>query len=248
MDSLAFDRIAEQYDETRGGLERGSRFAAAIDAHLPRRAGVLEFGVGTGLVAGPLGDLGHRVIGIDLSRPMLQRAQDRMRALVEADAAALPAATDAFDAVVAVWAVHLVGDQNRLFAETARVLGPDGVFLVVSARPDIESNDLTDRAYGFARALRPKLDRSDQIAATLTTHGFTHEGDEPTDHHEFSETPNERAAGIEARIWSSLWDLDDDTWASVVQPVIDDLRALPEPDRPRQCRQSHILSAYRGPS
>ncbi len=91
MDSLSFDCAADFYDETRGGLLRGGNFARAIDAHLEPSASVLEVGVGTGLVALPLTDLGHDVIGVDIAPAMLAKARNRIGArVVVADASATP--------------------------------------------------------------------------------------------------------------------------------------------------------------
>ncbi len=245
MNSVAFDRIAHRYDDTRGGIERGERFAAALGRFLEAESALLEIGVGTGAVAEPLQALGHDVVGIDLSRPMLERAATRLGSVVEGDATLLPFRNDTFDAVVAVWAVHVIGDLEALAAEIHRVAGADAPLLVVSSTPDVESNDLTDVAFRFGRALGRGEDRSEHLAPRMAELGFDHETDTPTDEYRFEESPEQRAAMIERRDWSSLWDLDDKTWDNVIQPVIDDLRALPEPERPRRCVHRHILSVYR---
>ena len=49
---------------------------------------------------------------------------------------------------------------------------------------------------------------------------------------------------IEKRIYSSLFDVDDATWARVVEPVLEQLRALPDPDRPRERRNRHPLLVW----
>ncbi|MBV8305279.1 MAG: hypothetical protein JOZ04_13795 [Acidimicrobiia bacterium] len=49
--SISFDRIADRYDETRGGERRGQLVAAEIDPYLGPGARILEIGVGTGIVA-----------------------------------------------------------------------------------------------------------------------------------------------------------------------------------------------------
>ena len=46
-------------------------------------------------------------------------------------------------------------------------------------------------------------------------------------------TPAELADHFERRLWSWLWDLDDDAWHRHVEPVIAALRALPDQHRPR---------------
>ena len=116
---------------------------------------------------------------------------------------------------------------------------------MVSSTPDADSNDLTDIAARFARLLGRGWDRPDQMAHRMAELGFVFEGDVVTDTYWFDESPEDRAVSIERRDWSSLWDLDPNTWAEVVQPVIDELRALPEPERPRSCRHSHMASVYR---
>lgn len=244
--SVPFDRIAERYEATRGGLERGRRFAAAMAPYLTSSSTLLEICVGTGAIAQPLADAGHTVIGLDLSRPMLEIAATRLPGmLIFGDAGVLPIADRSVDAVVAVWAVHVVGDFDALVDEVRRVLRPGGTWLVVSPTPDVDSNDLTDIAHRYAQVLERGWDRAHLLAPRLSGAGFDLVDDVVTDEHHFTESPTARATSIERREWSTLWDLDDATWAELVQPVLDDLRALPDPDRPRDCVHRHHLSIYR---
>ena len=58
-DSIAFDRAAEYYDDTRGLSEEGVRHTTEALAEVFRGGGpILEVGVGTGQVALPLHDAG----------------------------------------------------------------------------------------------------------------------------------------------------------------------------------------------
>ena len=97
--SIPFDRAAEYYDDTRGlspeGVERTTR---AIAEALGDAAPVLEVGVGTGQVAIPLREAGLDVIGLDLSRPMLEQLRRKgvFVPVVEADATRMPFRDDAF--------------------------------------------------------------------------------------------------------------------------------------------------------
>ena len=50
----------------------------------------------------------------------------------------------------------------------------------------------------------------------------------------YPESPHEQVARIEQRTFSSLWDVDPATWETLVEPTIAALRALPDPDLPRQ--------------
>jgi ubiquinone/menaquinone biosynthesis C-methylase UbiE len=71
---------------------------------------------------------GRVVVGLDLSRAMLERARRRAPGalLVRADAAALPFADGAFGAVVNLAALDLYSDPAQVVAESARVLARGG--------------------------------------------------------------------------------------------------------------------------
>ena len=245
-DSIVFDRVADRYDETRGGEERGRTHAAAVASHLDEGSALLEIGVGTGLIAGPLDDAGHRLVGVDLSRAMLDQAAHRTSTLVEGDAAVLPFGSHTFDAVVAVWALHVVGDQDALVAEIERVVRPGGRLVAVSPRAEIGSTDVTDLAYGWAR-LRNKPDGTIEVLDRLVERGWTRAAIEMMPWETQEETPLFRADSIESRVWSSLWEMDDDTWHRYVQPAIDGLRALPDPDQPRPVRMRYPLWVIEAP-
>src|ERR1700716_237022 len=119
-----FGRIADTYEEARGGLERGAGYAAELAPQL--RAGhVLEVGIGTGVVAASLSAFGRSPLGVDISRAMLARARDRLgRRVALYDGRRLPFGDGAFAAAYAVWVLHVVQDQARLFAEVCRVVQP----------------------------------------------------------------------------------------------------------------------------
>ncbi|OGO49526.1 MAG: hypothetical protein A2Z30_05525, partial [Chloroflexi bacterium RBG_16_64_43] len=136
-ESLAFDRAAATYDQTRGfppGV--GEKVAAALLPHLPRPGHVLEVGVGTGRIARLLLNLGVPVVGIDLSRPMMDRLRGVQPAgpaavrLVQGDARRLPLAARAVTAVIAVHLFHLVGDAEQAMNDVLRVIAPRGVVAV----------------------------------------------------------------------------------------------------------------------
>ena len=57
-------------------------------------------------------------------------------------------------------------------------------------------------------------------------------------------SPNAVADGIDQRLWSYLWTVDEPTWDAVVAPVVAALRALPEPDRPRSYKLSSHLAVF----
>ena len=99
---------------------------------------VLDVATGTGRL--PLALLRHeqfsgQVVGLDLSRRMLQQAASKLDDdlahvdLVYAPAAPLPFPDSAFDAVTFLEALEFVDDPQAVLAEIARVLRPGGVLL-----------------------------------------------------------------------------------------------------------------------
>ena len=97
----------------------------------------LDVGCGEGRVSRDLANLGHRVVGIDASRSMVQgaiSAAPHIPALV-ADAAAMPFASGCSDLVVAYMSLQ---DMNRMPAairETGRVLAPGGHLCLAVVHP-----------------------------------------------------------------------------------------------------------------
>jgi phosphatidylethanolamine/phosphatidyl-N-methylethanolamine N-methyltransferase len=99
---------------------------------------VLDVGVGTGLEL-PMFDRRTRLTGVDLSEPMLRRAQ-RIRAkalgnvegLVVMDAARLAFPDAHFDAVVAPYVLTVVPEPHASLHELARVVRPGGEIILVN--------------------------------------------------------------------------------------------------------------------
>ncbi len=137
MGVAEFDHLAEHYDLTRGGESRGDQYAAELDAILPEGdAVVLEIGVGTGVVALGLARRQRRVVGVDVSAPMLEFAQRRLgNVVVRGDGTRLPFASRSVSHAVAVWVVHAVGQPVKLFAEAARVIAPGGLATALARCP-----------------------------------------------------------------------------------------------------------------
>jgi len=124
-----FDAIAPAYDV----LNRVITFNLDLlwDARVaqltPPGARTLDFGCGTGdllerlLARTPAAKL----VGLDLSGPMLRAARTRLAApvgLVQGDGERLPFRDGAFEAVVSAFVMRNVGDRRRAYREIARVL------------------------------------------------------------------------------------------------------------------------------
>jgi ubiquinone/menaquinone biosynthesis C-methylase UbiE len=243
--SVSFERAAEFYDRTRGGLVRGRGFAARIAPELGDASRVLEIGVGTGLVALSLSELGFDVVGVDLAASMLAKARERVGARVaQADAAHLPIRTASRDAVVAVWLLHLAGDREGVLAEAARVLRNRGRLVVICADADYEMDEISNAIGDMRIQLGRTRDLPPEVIRLAGDAGFALVNTTHTEHWKHEVTPEETAATLERREMSTLWDLDDETWTRVVQPAIDRLRALPDQHRGRLTVASHTILVF----
>jgi hypothetical protein len=137
-----------------------------------------------------------------------------------------------------------VADPVAALAEARRALKASGCVLALAARPVEGDNDIKE---AFSPLLALHLGRMDQVQdltplapqagleITATTGVVM----------PFEESPNDLARKVERRMYSPTFDMDDATFARDVQPVIDTLRALPDPDRPRAREHRHELVVLR---
>jgi phosphatidylethanolamine/phosphatidyl-N-methylethanolamine N-methyltransferase len=134
----AYARWAPIYDLVFGAVFDAGRRAAIVAAE--RIGGrILEVGVGTGI---SLPDYArrNRIVGIDLSEPMLRKAQERVvehkldnvdaLAVMDAEHLALP--DQSFDVVVAQYVITAVPHPEATLDEFARVIKPGGEIVLVN--------------------------------------------------------------------------------------------------------------------
>jgi phosphatidylethanolamine/phosphatidyl-N-methylethanolamine N-methyltransferase len=134
----AYARWAPVYDFVFGAVfERGRRAATAAAERTGGR--ILEVGVGTGLSL-PGYSAANRLVGVDLSVPMLRKAQVRVAehrlsnidGLAVMDAQHLGFAEAVFDVVVAQYVITAVPDPEATLDEFARVTKPGGEIVLVN--------------------------------------------------------------------------------------------------------------------
>jgi phosphatidylethanolamine/phosphatidyl-N-methylethanolamine N-methyltransferase len=134
----AYARWAPVYDIVFGAVfEQGRRAAIAAAERIGGR--ILEVGVGTGISL-PDYSRANRLVGVDLSEPMLRKAQGRVvefglhnvEGLAVMDAKRLAFPDDSFDVVVAQYVITTVPDPEATLDEFARVLRPGGEIVLVS--------------------------------------------------------------------------------------------------------------------
>jgi demethylmenaquinone methyltransferase/2-methoxy-6-polyprenyl-1,4-benzoquinol methylase len=131
-----FDRIAPVYDAMNhvmtAGLDRRWRRLAVREVVWPGDR-VLDACCGTGDLAVEAERRGGRVVGLDFSERMLERARPKSGTIewVEGDALALPFEDAAFDAVTVGFGVRNLQDLELGLRELARVLRPGGRIAVL---------------------------------------------------------------------------------------------------------------------
>ena len=134
----AYARWAPVYDLVFGAVfERGRKAAIVAAERIGGR--ILEVGVGTGISL-PDYSRNNRLVGIDISVPMLRKAKARVRqrnltnveALAVMDVAHLGFASSFFDVVVAQYVITAVPDPEAALDEFARVLKPGGEVVLVN--------------------------------------------------------------------------------------------------------------------
>jgi phosphatidylethanolamine/phosphatidyl-N-methylethanolamine N-methyltransferase len=136
--SKAYARWAPVYDLVFGAVFEHGRHAA-IEAAERIGGRILEVGVGTGLSL-PYYSSDVRLCGVDISEPMLRKAQQRVaelnlknvEALAVMDAENLDFPDDSFDVVVAQYVITTVPNPEATLDEFARVLKPGGEIVLVS--------------------------------------------------------------------------------------------------------------------
>ena len=136
--TTAYARWAPVYDLVFGPVFRRGRSAAIVAAE--RIGGrILEVGVGTGISL-PNYSAENTIFGVDISEPMLRKAQKRVTelglhnveglAVMDAEHLTFPDAS--FDVVVAQYVITAVPNPEAALDEFARVLKPGGEIVLVS--------------------------------------------------------------------------------------------------------------------
>ena len=131
-----FDRIAPTYDAmnrvmTMGLDQRWRRLAVELVVQPGDR--VLDACCGTGDLALEAERQGGRVVGLDFSERMLERARRKSQTVewLQGDLLALPFADESFDAATVGFGVRNVADLDLGLRELRRVLRPGGRLAVL---------------------------------------------------------------------------------------------------------------------
>lgn len=145
----SFSRVAANYSKSTFHTS-SVRLQEVLDLVRPKRGDLaLDVATGTGNTAFALAPYVRRVIGLDLTREMLNEAR-RLAAersvtnadWVIGDAAHLPFQDETFDVYVVRAAPHHFPDVDRFLAEAYRVLKPDRDAAFVDCAPPLPARDV----------------------------------------------------------------------------------------------------------
>jgi phosphatidylethanolamine/phosphatidyl-N-methylethanolamine N-methyltransferase len=152
---ILYGPLTPLYDVVCGAaLQPGRRRAMTYLNPLPGQT-ILEVGVGTGHGAKEYPD-GCRIVGIDLSLAMMQRARKRLDredapdvSLLQMDAGRLAFRDDTFDAVYVPYTINVVPDPVAVGRELVRVCRPGGRLLMLNHFDGIpETTNVTNAVAG----------------------------------------------------------------------------------------------------
>ena len=255
--SQSFDRAVSYYDRTRELPEPVA--SAGMDAVLSLLrtrpdALLLEVGTGTGRIAIPLLKRGARLVGCDLSRPMLLRQREKFAEarLAQADAVRLPFAANQFDGLLTIHVLHLVGAWRAALREFRRVLAPGAPYVNSWNWHAGDSIDQRLRNYWRERVeahggawRRPGIQSREELLEEVTHLGASvQEKVALTFTTQLS--PQSFIDGIASRVYSDTWEVPDDVFAASLA----EMRAWAASEygdlnRPQQEEQRFLLDVVR---
>lgn len=130
--AAAFDGQAAQFERAPVQSDPAALRSLIAAADFPPDSLVLDAGCGPGLVARALLEAGHRVVGVDLSGAMVDRARARCaefgdRARFEQQSLGTLDAARRFDGAISRYVLHHVEDPAGFLAEQVRLVRPGGV-------------------------------------------------------------------------------------------------------------------------
>jgi phosphatidylethanolamine/phosphatidyl-N-methylethanolamine N-methyltransferase len=134
----AYDRMAPVYDLLFGMVLEPGRQRMGERVRELKPASLLEVGVGTGLTLARY-PAHVRIVGIDLSLEMLERARERAARLADRDiqivqmnAERMSFPDASFDCVTLPYVLSVTHDPAELVREIRRVCKPDGTIIVLN--------------------------------------------------------------------------------------------------------------------
>lgn len=174
-----YARLAPEYEDRWTRYVRRSTARTLRHLELAPGQALADLGCGTGAlldaVAAAAGGGSIRMIGLDVTPPMLAQARRRLPAsvpLVAGDAGALPLDDATLDTVVSVSSFHYWADPAVALAEIRRVLRPGGRLVITDWCDDFLGCKLLDRWLRLTRRSYHRIYGSLECAGLLERAGF----------------------------------------------------------------------------
>jgi ubiquinone/menaquinone biosynthesis C-methylase UbiE len=174
-----YDRYASRYDRDTGFYDWFMLGDGRAWVCGPTGGRVLELAIGTGRNL-PFYPAEVDLVGVDLSRGMLDVAASRARALgasvrlVQGDAHTLPLASGSCDTVVCTLGLSSIPDRRAALAEVLRVLRPGGTLRLLGHVPSRWSAVLALQRLLERQSVKLTGDRQTRpVVPILTAVGFT---------------------------------------------------------------------------
>jgi ubiquinone/menaquinone biosynthesis C-methylase UbiE len=174
---IDYTDLSKTYDDFRSYPEELMRQTVEFGA-IRRGMKVLDLGCGTGNVATGLQDMVEvDVIGVDVSAPMLEKANTKSLQVVCADVERdqMPFRNDVFDRILSVYVIHQIRDLALMFSECRRILKDGALVLLTSGHAQIEHQHPVIKEFfpSFIEIEQKRFPDIPQIESLLEDTGFS---------------------------------------------------------------------------
>lgn len=177
-----------------------TKLIEALTTELQGYKDILDLGVGTGRFAEPLQKAGYRVVGVDISKRMINKAMEKgVKNLLLADARRIPFRDKAFDVTISIHLLHLISEWRTTLEEIRRV-SRYAMFSLYYARknPVREAYNNLLKQYGYERSRPGKSEQDLRESVTPTKSLFVAS---------YYTNADERILNLQQRTSSSQWEI-----------------------------------------
>jgi ubiquinone/menaquinone biosynthesis C-methylase UbiE len=178
-----FDEWPEKYDQwfttPIGSLVRKYESELILDfLNLTPGEIILDAGCGTGVFTRDIISSGSKVIGLDVSLPMLRRAREKSGSIrflpIRGDISSLPFREESFDKVVSITVLEFIAEAKKAMAELFRVARRGGVVVVatLNSRSPWAARRREEARKGHSIFSKAILRSPDEMLALSPVHGM----------------------------------------------------------------------------